>query len=254
LIPTLSLQTAPSTTPTEPGLDGVCDLSVLDASATIITMGSRPFEMLTSYTPVLPDVGAYYGSGTGNRSLAGFHQYDGIYLTKVEKIEFEAQGKSGNLGVEVQLAVDLSCDYSQFSIVNVTLEQLTDRGPTDDDSGYHTYVADASVAQWTADNGLRKADDSVWLLPDHDRIGPPDGSNSRTSKQGLPGTLTSVVDDYPYACLHNGLTQQPFMPSGWGTSGIMLSLGDPSTNQKNVWWIREVRITQDGNTDVHGLP
>lgn len=181
------------------------DLSVNQASATV--EGTGDAAGLTLRTEAGSNaVGAFNGSGIGNKAIAGVPGWDGRPLGDLTGLAVETDLVTGTRGVYFNVIADLSCDGTRLALIVADTSDLT---ATTADDGSSRYDLRAEEEVWRAVGGL---DD---LLPAH------------TSADA--GTLSSVVDAYPDACLRDAATGDNGMPAGVVTSSVLLILGD-STN------------------------
>lgn len=150
------------------------------------------------------EVGAFNGSGTGNKAIGGVLGWSGVGLGDLSGLAVETQLVGGSTTPYFNLVLDLDGTGSTLNVI-VTDTSMVD-SPEDLGDGVTRYAFAADAPQWKAVGGL---DD---LLPEH------------LSSEG--GTLTSVLAAYPDACLRDADTGDNGLPAGVVTSAVMIILGD----------------------------
>jgi hypothetical protein len=198
--------------PTQP-LDEAIDLSVNDAEAT-----ARPAEPTSVWLRAeagTNPVGAFGGSGVGNKVIAGLAGLDGAPLAGLTSLSVTTRGEAAPY---FNAIVDLGCDGSRLALV---VASGTPAEPAADGALRTTYPADA--AQWRAVGGL---DD---LLPGH--------------LDAAAGRLTDVSAAYPSACLRDADTGDAGLPAGEVTSAVLLILGDSRNLQPLSLEVTEIRVS-----------
>jgi len=229
-------------TPSGVGLANFCDLSVNSARAILPTSAGQPLELQTDQSAATPP-GSYWGSGTGNRAIAGFHGYSRKRLDTLSRIELDLERVVGPftppqvIMPEIGLVVDLSCTNGPYAYINVTWANLGPSQDIGDNRLRYTVLADQN--KWTATNGLRTPDGTTVLLPDPDV---PMGVD--------PGTLAAVLAAWPNACLRNRDIEDPFLPADTTPSAFLLTLGRSTTLIKVQWKVWRVQI----DSDIHAPP
>lgn len=184
-------------------LSDALDLSVNDASA---GPGDETEDGLRLYTAAgEAEVGAFNGSGTGNKAMAGLPGYDGLGLGDLSSLAFETVEVTGGSTPYFNVVVDLACDCETLVVIVADATQVA--SPTETEDGALRYEFLAESTQWKAVGGL---DD---LLPTH-------------LSAGAGGTLTDVVAAYPDACLRDADTGDNGLPADVVTTAVMLILGD----------------------------
>jgi hypothetical protein len=227
-------------TPTAVGLATACDWSVNEASAPPPTSAGGTILLSTRATGSQP-VGGYNGPGTGNRAILGFSHYDARPLADMATFTIEATKINGSdlTGPELGLVVDLACDGTSFSYINVAFANLGT--PTTTPSGASRWLLLRSAAKFTAVGGLfRPGSTELQILPDAD-FG---------AAQGAPGTLDDVSLYYPNACLKNADIGATELPNATATSAVLLTLGRANNLIRNTWRLSSFEV----GDDVHGPP
>ncbi len=168
--------------------------------------------------------GAFNGSGTGSKSIAGVGLHDRKKLSTLSTITFDAKRATGKQMLYVNLVVDLACDGVSRKILVVDPSDLGAPEPVAD--GYARYTVAASGAQWRVVGGITE------VLPPH--VGADPARN-----------LDTFLETYPEACLANAATGDNGMPAGVVTSGILLVVGDSNTTTAEGWFVRRVTVGDD---------
>lgn len=233
--------------PDAPGLATICDLSVNQATAQAPTAAGEPLVMRTLQSGPNPP-GAYVsGAAVGNRAIAGFHGYASLRVSELEQIVLDVEHVSGPLtppaaiAPEIALVVDLTCQYSEYALVNVTFENMG--APTELGDGRQRYTVLATEPKWSVITGLYDESGATLILPDADV--------ARSQDPPLPlGELSDLVGAYPNACLRNTESGDLSMPRDTKTSGVMLTLARATNLVKSEWKVWRVQI----NDEVHGPP
>jgi hypothetical protein len=195
------------------GLGDLVDLSVNQASATSDTDG------LTLRTEAGTNAaGGFNGTGTGNKAIAGVTGWDGRPLADLDHLALETTLVTGTRSTYFNVIVDLDCDGARLSLV---VADPTGLASTSGAAG-DRYELDADEAVWRAVGGL---DD---LLPGHTD---PDA-----------GTLTSVADAYPDACLRDAATGDNGMPAGVVTPAVLVILGDSVNDTENEQLVGAIEV------------
>lgn len=219
------------------GLAGVCDISVNNASLEIPVDAGDPLWMGVEQSPPTP-AGSYYGSGTGNRAIAGFHGYDRKRLDDLSRVELDMEHIVGPFTApqvimpELGLIVDLECSGGPYAYVSVTWEHIG--APLELDDDRLRYIVTPEQAKFTATGGLTDPAGTTTLLPDPDVT------------MGMdPAPLNDVIGAWPDACLRNRDLEDPFLPRDVNPSGFLLTLGRATTLAKSQWKVWRVVIDED---------
>ena len=147
--------------------------------------------------------GGFNGGGVGNKSIAGAPGHDASPLGDLTGLALEGTPVSGTWEPYFNVIVDLDCTGETFRLVVADAPLATTTATA---AGGTRYAFAASSPQWKAVGGL---DD---LLPSH--------------LESTGGTLTSVVEAYPLACLRDASTGDGGLPAGVVTSAVLIILGD----------------------------
>lgn len=229
--------------PAAPGLAGFCDFSVNAALGESPTEPGDPVVLRVEATQPAA-AGAFNGAGRGNRAITGLHGYDRLPISGLGDITIDAEyivgrlTQPGALGPEVGLIVDLDCEGGPWVYVSAIFANLPAPVAVNDD--VDRYTASPSAAIWTATLGLYAPDDpETPILPDPDV---PDGA--------LPGPLSVITEHWPEACLRNRDMNDPGLPRDVDTSGLLITLGKPTTQTKAEWRLHRVTV----GADTHSPP
>ena len=164
------------------------------------------------------EVGAFHGSGTGNKAIAGVPGFDGLPLAELDGLGIQARPHEGERELYLNVLVDLACDGQQLRILVV--DSWGETGV--DSGGYLDLSADPGAPVWKAVGGIDE------LLPGH--------------LEADRATLTPLAQAYPDACLRDADTLDGGMPADVETRAILWILGDSSNTSANAWYVREVSI------------
>ena len=208
-----------------PSLAAIEDHSVNDASATHGTDPKRgdPAVLLATGSTSDNAKGAFHGSGTGNKAIAGLPGYDGKLLSDFSELDFDARTDDGTLELYLNLVLDLQCDGKDLRLLVVD-EACFGEYAVGSDGSISVYL-NAFGRNWKAVGGL---DD---LLPGHLE---PDC-----------GRLTDVSAAYPKACFRDADTGDGGMPAGVVTRAVMFLLGDSGNTTASTWYLTEVELDGD---------
>jgi hypothetical protein len=218
------------------GLAKACDFSVNYASATIDEAApGKPLSLTVEQSSATPP-GSYNGRGTGNRSVAGFHDYDRLALTDLQTLAVDMEFISGSqlLGPEIGLILDLQCDSADLYYAIV---KHADLGAGEaQGGGINRYTVTPESRVWSVNNELPDpAGGGLIIAPDPD-LNP----DMRPA-----ATLEEIIGSYPSACLRNIDSGDPAMPLAAETSGILLTLGESTTILRVIWHVHRMQINDD---------
>lgn len=194
-------------------LSDILDFSVNSASA--IAGDGLPLRTEAGSN----EPGGFNGAGVGNKAIAGLPGYDGRSLASLSGLAWESLSIEGPGALYFNMLLELDCAGSTPIIV------VADTSMAETSSaGDHTRTAfTASAAQWRAVGGL---DD---ILPSH-------------LDMSAAGSLTDVVDAYPFACLRDVATGDAGMPTAAVTSAVLLILGDSTNTTANEQHVAAVEV------------
>ncbi len=212
-------------------LSGWCDLSVNRSDVIVPTTAGTALRLTLSGDNTAPPspVGGFNGQGRGNRALAGAHTASGTLLSAIAPLALEDRAVSAPpaLSLDLLLRVDLACD----GVDHVMLMVQRDRWFTTTDGDWSVRTLPSDRAAFYAYGGLAAADNAQVTLVDDPQA---------PGRQ--PTTLDDILADYPDACLDNGSTDEPSLPSGT-LSAVMLSTGgDLSTSDIAFWDVRTLTV------------
>lgn len=181
-------------------LSGIIDLSVNDASAVAAEGGGLRLRTEEGDN----EVGGFNGPGTGNKSIGGLPGWDGEPLAELSGLAMETRQDAGSSTPYFNLVVDLDCSATSYTVVVADATLVS--APEDLGDGSLRYAYDAAAPQWKAVGGLGD------LLPEH--------------LASTGGTLSSVVEAWPEACLRDADTGDNGLPADTVTSAVLIILGD----------------------------
>ena len=205
-----------SSNPKFESLADIVDLSVNQASATVDAGG-----LYLDTDDGDNAAGGFNGTGTGNKSIAGFPGWDGLWLGALSGLAVETTSTEGGSTPYFNLVLDLDgagCNYKVI-VADTTLATASAVG----DGMRYSYAAGS--AQWKAVGGL---DD---ILPGH--------------LESTGGALSDVLAAYPGAVLADADTGDNGLPAGVETTSLMLILGDSLNHSALGHTVSAVEVSGD---------
>ena len=176
-------------------------------------------------------VGAFYGSGVGNKALIGIggDSFAGKNAGLFSSIQFKTlelvSNASGAYNVYLNILVDLNCNISNPSYVIVVVDEYavtsTPKG------NWNSYVINAT--------------DSVFKS-----VGAKGGLPSNNGTTGLP--FTTLTTAYPLACFVAADTHDNGMKRAQVVSPFLLIHGDSAYTQISSVEVDDIQLTVGGNT------
>jgi hypothetical protein len=215
------------------GLASVCDFSVNQASVEIDgSVTGQPLSLVINQSAATPS-GAYNGAGTGNRSIAGFHDHDRLALSDLTLLSMDLEYVSGSqlFGPELGLILDLDCDGATLHYGIMSWGVLTDTVNQGD--GIERYEVAADDRVWAVNGELPDPADSSLIIAPDPQLNP----LSRPL-----ATLAEIAEAYPDACVRNIDSLDAAMPVNTETSGILLTLGNSTTILRIIWQVHRFVI------------
>ncbi len=213
--------------------------------------GTQVLRMFTPATPANP-VGTFVGGGTGNKAIVGLTGFNGMKLTDLGGLEFDAkvlQGPVNNFYMNFLIDLDCTADetLSALTIADLRLRRRVLIWNPDIASGY------AVGGGYTRYAGSFAS--SQWNLVGTPFLGIP--------ANGSPSGPIVPLAGYPFACIVDGVSADGGLPRntsdptcvtaaalpttasancGAPTAGALLLLGDSvNVTQKEIF-VKRVRV------------
>lgn len=190
---------------------------------TTATSVSVSFRTTSGSNPM----GAFNGTGVGNRAIVGIGSWHSRPVSQAEPITFDARHYAGTEKIGVTLQIDLKCDGSQIAVVHASGASIAAQPAISQADTFARFTASISAPIWLASTApILDPDTSMILVP----------------TTGGPVSLQAMLTKFSSACLENGSTGANELPKGIPTAAINWSLGTDSTIDTNSTFVRRFSI------------